>query len=149
MAVKTVNEGYVPSWVVSLSQFGNPGSGSGLMFGQSRAPKCPTAVSSWDFYSQTSGQVEEDATTEGGLRRWLLGRSPSSTCRLCIRLGREQQGHWHHRRKPPSVLRPPQLVQRFGCRNPKKTLLLGILELKKSCRLQILTYCEAETAKPC
>ena len=34
MAVKTVNEGYVPSWVVSLSQFGNPGSGSGLMFGK-------------------------------------------------------------------------------------------------------------------
>ena len=34
MAVKTVNTGYIPSWVVSLSQFGNPGSGSGLMFGK-------------------------------------------------------------------------------------------------------------------
>ena len=28
--------------------------------GQSRAPKCPTAVSSWKFFSQTSGQIEED-----------------------------------------------------------------------------------------
>ena len=34
MAVKTVNTGYIPSWVVSLSQFGDPGSSSGLMFGE-------------------------------------------------------------------------------------------------------------------
>ena len=25
---------YIPSWIVSLSQFGNPGSSSGLMFGK-------------------------------------------------------------------------------------------------------------------
>merc|ERR1712013_570756 len=62
MAVKTVSGNYIPSWIVSLSQFGNPGSSSGLMFGQSSAPKCPTAVSTWDFLSQTSGQIESDAT---------------------------------------------------------------------------------------
>ena len=35
MAVKTVSEGFIPSWIVSSSNFGvEPGSGSGLMFGR-------------------------------------------------------------------------------------------------------------------
>jgi hypothetical protein len=35
MAVQTVNPGYIPSWIVSSSNFGvEPGSGSGLMFGK-------------------------------------------------------------------------------------------------------------------
>merc|ERR1711934_1234147 len=62
MAVKTVSGNIIPSWIVSLSQFGSPGSSSGLMFGGSRAPKCPTAVSTWSFFSQTSGNIEDDAT---------------------------------------------------------------------------------------
>ena len=33
MAVKTVYNNIIPSWIVSLSQFGSPGSSSGLMFG--------------------------------------------------------------------------------------------------------------------
>ena len=90
--MKTVNEGFIPSWIVSSSNFGvEPGSGSGLMFGRyykprpvqhkskpnrkptqpkpdatppggSSAPKCPTAVSAWTFFSQTSGATESDAT---------------------------------------------------------------------------------------
>ena len=35
MAVKTVTGNIIPSWIVSLSQFGDPGSSSGLMFGNS------------------------------------------------------------------------------------------------------------------
>jgi hypothetical protein len=35
MAVKTVSTGYIPSWIVSNSNFGvEPGSGAGLMFGK-------------------------------------------------------------------------------------------------------------------
>ena len=30
--------------------------------GDHSAPKCPTAVASWQFHSQTSGKIEDDAT---------------------------------------------------------------------------------------
>ena len=56
LAVKTVATGYIPSWVAAYT----PGSGSGFMFGRSGAPKCPHAVSSWVYYSQTTGAIEED-----------------------------------------------------------------------------------------
>ena len=57
MAVKTVQSGYIPSWVGGV---GTPGSNQGMMFGQSRAPKCPHGVSAWTYYSQNSGTIEED-----------------------------------------------------------------------------------------
>ena len=56
LAVKTVATGYIPSWVAAYT----PGSGSGFMFGRSGAPKCPQAVTSWAYYSQTTGAIEED-----------------------------------------------------------------------------------------
>ena len=57
LAVQTVSSGYIPSWVGGVSE---AGSGSGFFFGQSRAPKCPHAVSAWTYYSQNSFSIEED-----------------------------------------------------------------------------------------
>ena len=57
LAVKTVPSGYIPSWVGGA---GTAGSGSGFFFGQSRAPKCPHAVSAWTYFSQNTGNIEED-----------------------------------------------------------------------------------------
>jgi len=60
IAVKTVSEGFVPSWIVSSTDFGvDPGSGSGMIFGGSGAPKCPTAVSSWRYFNQVETVVDE------------------------------------------------------------------------------------------
>ena len=56
LAVKTVSSGFYPSWVATAT----PGSGSGFMFGGSRAPKCPHAVSVWSYFSQNSGNIEDD-----------------------------------------------------------------------------------------
>jgi len=56
LAVKTVSTGFIPSWVATST----PGSGSGFMFGGSRAPKCPHAVSVWTYFSQNSGNIEDD-----------------------------------------------------------------------------------------
>ena len=39
MAVKTVSSNFIPSWIVSLTQFGQPGSSSGLMFGNPFTPQ--------------------------------------------------------------------------------------------------------------
>ena len=57
LAVKTVTGNYIPSWVGGAS---TPGSASGFMFGGSRAPKCPHAVSTWSYYSQNTQAIEED-----------------------------------------------------------------------------------------
>ena len=52
-----VSTGSSPSWVGGAS---TPGSGVGLMFGQSNAPMCPDAVSVWTYFSQYSGNFEDD-----------------------------------------------------------------------------------------
>ena len=57
LAVKTVSTGFYPSWVATPVE---PGSASGFMFGGSRAPKCPHAVSVWTYFSQNSGNIEDD-----------------------------------------------------------------------------------------
>ena len=57
LAVKTVTGNYIPSWVGGAS---TPGSSSGFMFGHSRAPKCPHAVSTWSYFSQNTGAIEDD-----------------------------------------------------------------------------------------
>ena len=57
MAAMTVPTGYIPSWVVT---FEAPGSANGYMFSGSNAPKCPHAVSSWLYYSQSTRDWEED-----------------------------------------------------------------------------------------
>ena len=56
LAVKNVTGYFIPSWVATDT----PGSGLGWMFGDSRAPKCPHAVSKWTYYSQNTGSIEED-----------------------------------------------------------------------------------------
>ena len=56
LAVKTVTGNIIPSWVAAST----PGSSSGFMFGQSRAPKCPHAVSTWTYFSQNTGAIEDD-----------------------------------------------------------------------------------------
>ena len=57
-SVKTVAEGFLPSWVLTSTAGGS----SGLMFGDYTNPKCPHAVALWSFFSQTTSQVTEDPT---------------------------------------------------------------------------------------
>ena len=57
-AVKTVDEGFVATWVGSLFQWNNPGDSSGAVFGGSA--KCPHQLSGdWEVYLQSGGTVPD------------------------------------------------------------------------------------------
>ena len=61
-AVKTVPSGFVPGWVGSLFQFGNPGDSSGVVFGG--AAKCPHQLSGdWRVFLQSGGTVDDPSFT--------------------------------------------------------------------------------------
>ena len=98
LAVKTVSTGYIPSWVAGYTA----GSSSGFMFGQSRAPKCPHAVSSWVYYSQTTGAIEEDDSlmVTCGASECLLRISVDNDYFYC----RMQRSHPRHPRRGLRVL---------------------------------------------
>ena len=59
MSVKTVSEGFLANWVLGTT----PGSGSGFAFEKDyKAPKCPHAVSNWKYFSQSTGNIEDDSS---------------------------------------------------------------------------------------
>merc|ERR1719192_493125 len=59
MAVATVPSGYKPNWVVGST----PGGQSGFIFEKYfKSPKCPHAVSAWTYFSQNTGNTEDDAS---------------------------------------------------------------------------------------
>ena len=52
-------QGYKPNWVVGST----PGGQSGFIFEKYfKSPKCPHAVSAWTYFSQNTGNTEDDAS---------------------------------------------------------------------------------------
>ena len=53
------DQGYKPNWVVGST----PGGQSGFIFEKYfKSPKCPHAVSAWTYFSQNTGNTEDDAS---------------------------------------------------------------------------------------
>ena len=77
MAVKTVNTGYIPSWVVSLSQFGDPGSSSGLMFGEQAVLIISKLMLPQDKAVLPSAQLQCQAGSSSARRQARSRRTPT------------------------------------------------------------------------
>ena len=57
--VMMYGQGYKPNWVVGST----PGGQSGFIFEKYfKSPKCPHAVSAWTYFSQNTGNTEDDAS---------------------------------------------------------------------------------------